>query len=1022
MNSTGIRSASPRRAGRGLAVLPRPNVGASAALALLASVALSPRLDAGESSWSPIGPAGADVKSVAVSPGSSSTLVAGTASGYSVTTNGGASWSPVSTGWETSALAFDPSNASIVYAATGAALARSADSGATYVPVILEATQCVAIDPSSPTTVYAGTVDHVYKSTDRGLTWSPVFTGPGHSFVNALAVDPGNSQVVWAAMTFGGIRKSTNGGATWASIPGSMPMGPAPSSVVAIAVHPASSNTVLMLGMDGVYRTTDGGTSWSQVMHLSSWNGDLVADRAAPGTFYAAGSDGVAFTADGGTTWNHLDAGLTNTDVQALAIDPAEHARIYAGTAGAGVFSMKVGSGGAPTLRVTSPNGGEVWQAGSTQTITWTSSSSIANVKIEYSTTSPWDGQLVDPQTIVESAPNSGSYRWTVPQSMSPVCHVRVSDAAGTTSDISDGAFQIVMCGFTGLTPPFSQAFGADGGRATIQVTPSSGCSWTAVSEDPWIVVTSGWSGTGFGSLTYAVAPNLDSSPRSGTLRIGTASFRVEQSGGTPSTEGVLFVPIVLDVFGVAPSHYTSELTLTNRSTRDASLRLSYAGAATLGGGSGTARVTLPAGQQVVEPDALAYLARLGAPIPSSGNRGGTLAIGVSGIGSLSEVAATVRTTTAVANGQAGLAYGGTPAWKALSGPAWICGLRENDADRSNVALQNAGAPGEGDVTLRVTVCSGDSAARVVRQDATLPPGGFTQIGGILGEHGMANGYVKVERVGGTAPWFAYGVVNDQATSDGSFVPPQAATTAAVSGLTVPVVLEASVYTTELVATNWSTRSRTLNLSFVSDQVDRPDATVSASLLLAAGAQVILPNVFQYFRDRSAPGIGPAGSGYVGALFVTSSDGDLSGIVVGARTSAPGGGGRYGLFYPATPFGSASTESAWLYGLRQDGANRTNLALVNTGESGSGDDVFAVDVFDGATGQLVHTEEGLMVGTRRWRQENNVLSRWAPGVTRGYARIRRTAGSNPFIPYAVINDGGIPQQRSDDGAFLPASD
>lgn len=62
------------------------------------------------------------------------------------------------------------------------------------------------------------------------------------------------------------------------------------------------------------------------------------------------------------------------------------------------------------------------------------------------------------------------------------------------------------------------------------------------------------------------------------------------------------------------------------------------------------------------------------------------------------------------------------------------------------------------------------------------------------------------------------------------------------------------------------------------------------------------------------------------------------------------------------------------------------------------------------------------MGARRWRQENNVLSRWAPGVTSGYARIRRTAGSNPFIPYAVINDGGIPRQRSDDGAFLPASD
>ncbi len=44
---------------------------------------------------------------------------------------------------------------------------------------------------------------------------------------------------------------------------------------------------------------------------------------------------------------------------------------------------------------------------------------------------------------------------------------------------------------------------------------------------------------------------------------------------------------------------------------------------------------------------------------------------------------------------------------------------------------------------------------------------------GILGLHGMTNGFVKVERVAGTAPWYAYGVVNDQANSDGSFIPPQ---------------------------------------------------------------------------------------------------------------------------------------------------------------------------------------------------------------------------------------------------------
>ena len=574
-------------------------------------------------------------------------------------------------------------------------------------------------------------------------------------------------------------------------------------------------------------------------------------------------------------------------------------------------------------------------------------------------------------------------------------------------------------CGAPVLTPPTPEGFAAAGGRGSVAV--SAGCPWAAVAKAPWLSVTSGWSGSGPGVVTYSVAPNLGSAPRTGALEIGGTAFTVSQAGGTAATEGILFVPIVLDVRGIGTSHYTSELTLTNRGDRDATLRLSYAGAATLGGGTATKEVTLPARSQRVEPDAIGFLSGAGT-VPAAGNRGGTLSIRVSGVSSLSDVGATVRTTTAVPNGQAGLAYGATPAWKALAGPSYVCGLREDPSDRSNVALQNAGGPGDGDVTLRMTVVSGDGARRAVLPDVTLPPGGFTQVGGVLGANGMANGYVKVERVGGTAPYFAYGVVNDQVNSDGSFVPPQPATTAPVTGLTVPVVLEAGVYTSELVVTNWADRRRELTLSFVSDQVDRPDRTASVALPLEAGAQVILPNVFQYFRDRSAAGIGPASNGYVGALFLTSGDGDLSGVVAGARTSAPGGGGKYGLFYPATPFGGASSGESWIYGLRQDASNRTNLAIVNTGEAGGDEDGFEVDVWDGASGRLVRTVTGLAVRAKRWTQVNNALATWAPGVANGFLRVRRVSGTNPFVAYGVVNDGGVPQQRSDDGAFLAAAE
>ncbi len=992
---------------------------------LLTGTLLSPVALAQTNVWTAIGPAGANVHAVAVSPASSGSLVAGTTTGYAMSTNGGANWSVVTTGHETDAIVFDPGNASIVYAATAGALVRSTDGGATFYVVIPESTYCVTINPADPNVLYAGTTNYIYKSTDRGLTWLPVFSRGVHSFFRTIVIDPSHTNVVYADSEMSGLVKSTDGGTTWASL-----VVPAGGGIFfTIAIHPTSS-TVYAIGFPaivgttlvggGVYKSTDGGSSWtSSAKDLQSTN-VLLTDPQAPDTLYAAGFDGFSFSVDGAATWNKLNSGMTNTNIQALAFDPADHRKLYAGTAGGGVFAMTIGSGGAPVIRVNSPNGGERWEQGTTHPIAWTASSSVTNVKLDYSV----GGTMGPFSSIATSVPNTGSFLWTLPShEMSANAFVRVSDPAGTTSDTSDAAFAITWCsGQVNFTPPFGDSFAGAGGRGSVTVHMGSGCSWSAVSEVSWIAVTSGWTGSSEGTVTYSVAPNLGSSSRTGSLEIGGKTFPVSQSAAAAGTEALFFVPIVLDVHGVGDSHFTSELTLTNRSSHDASVRMTYTGAADLGGGGGSATIALPAGRQIIERDAIATLKALGVAIPDSGSRGGTLTVGFGGVSSVSEAAVTVRTTTPVANGQAGLAYPGIQGWKALTGPSYLCGLRENETDRSNVALQNAGSPSDGSITLRVTVQSGDSSASVVLPDVVLSPGGFKQINSVLGANGMANGYVEIQRIAGTAPYYAYGVINDAANSDGSFVPPQLETNAAVTGLTVPVVIEASVYTSELVVTNWASRQRSLTLSFVSDQIDRPDHTASATLVLGPKAQTIVPNVFQYFRDHSAPGIGPAGSGYVGALFVTAADGDVQGLFVGARTSSPGGGGRYGLFYPATPFGQARTDVAWLCGLQQNETSRTNLAIVNTGEAGGDDDVFAIDVYEGATGRLVHTETGIIVKAKRWWQQNTVLATYAPSVTDGYASVRRVAGQNPFLAYAVINDGGVPQRRSDDGAYLAASE
>ena len=533
--------------------------------------------------------------------------------------------------------------------------------------------------------------------------------------------------------------------------------------------------------------------------------------------------------------------------------------------------------------------------------------------------------------------------------------------------------------------------------------------------------------------------------PRMGTLRLdyddgasceirlsftesGVGAFAYDCGGGDPAegsfrlTTGSLFVPVILSSAGQNQSFFTSELTLTNRGEQE--VRLDYIYTADRGGGSGTASDVLAAGRQRVETDALTYLAGLGVPIPETGNRIGTLRVEVP-LGS--EVEAVVRTTTVVPDGRAGLAYPGVAEEEGFREPVYLCGLRQNSRDRSNVAFQNMGVPEEGAITLRTTVYSGEAADASPRvlEDITLEPGGFHQYSGLLGVlesvGGDRQGYVKVERVEGEAPFYAYGVINDQANSDGSFVfPVTSSSLQGTAGQTLPVIVETSEFQSELTVTNFSEEPRRLTFEFVSEQIKGDDKRVGFSMMLEAGEQQIVPELVEELRLQRVAGLGTSRGFYAGPLFVEAEDGDMSGIVIGARTGSEGGGGQYSVFYNAVPFGAAFSEVAWVDGLQQNQENRSNLALVNTGEVDGSASVFHLEIYDGETGLLAETVVTKAIPARGWHQINGILGSYAPETRQGYIRILKVSGENPFLAYGVVNDGGAPGERSGDGAYLPA--
>ena len=505
----------------------------------------------------------------------------------------------------------------------------------------------------------------------------------------------------------------------------------------------------------------------------------------------------------------------------------------------------------------------------------------------------------------------------------------------------------------------------------------------------------------------------------SGPISVETPGGRAVSTKPFTVTTGVrsrLFVPIVLSSRGrTAGSFFTAEMTLTNRGTTTAAIDYTYTAA--FGAGSGTAADALEPGRQRVIPDAIAYLAALGVPIGGN-SAGGTLAVDFSNLSSPSDAAVTVRVATPVDEGRVGLAYPGLSPEDLLTGSAFIAGMRQNRRDRSNLAVQNGGQESQGDITVRVTVFSGDPApaerSRVL-PDLTLPPGGFHQYDSILEEAGFENGYVKVERVEGRAPYYAYGVINDQVNSDGSFVfPVREDSLVGRRGQTLPVILETGDFTSELTVTNFSAVAKRVDFRFVAEAVESDDRTARFSLELEAGEQRILPGIVDWLRRQAVEGIGPAHRPLAGAMFATVAEGDMSGIVMGARTGAPEqGGGQYSLFYSGVPFGSASVESAWIHGLQQNGENRGNLALVNTGEVDDSDSLFEIDIYDGS-GEAGPRTRSVLLGAWRWYQLNGILG----ATDQGYLQVRKVSGGNPFVAYGVINDGARPGQRSGDGAFL----
>jgi photosystem II stability/assembly factor-like uncharacterized protein len=222
----------------------------------------------------------------------------------------------------------------------------------------------IAVDPTDDSRYYVGVASGgVWKTINNATTWTPVFDHEGSYSIGVVVVDPKNPLTVWVgtgennsqrSVSYGdGVYRSDDGGRTWKN------MGlKASEHIGRIAIDPRDSNVVYVAaqgplwgpgGDRGLFKTTDGGKTWKNILSISENTGvtDVAIDPETPDTLYAAsyqrrrhvwtlingGPESAIYkSTDAGATWNKPRAGLPTAELGriGLCVSPVDPNVVYA--------------------------------------------------------------------------------------------------------------------------------------------------------------------------------------------------------------------------------------------------------------------------------------------------------------------------------------------------------------------------------------------------------------------------------------------------------------------------------------------------------------------------------------------------------------------------------------------------------------------------------------------------------------------------------------------------------------------
>ncbi len=310
------------------------------------------------------------------------------AGGLWKTTDSGATWSPIFDGGPTGsigAVAVAPSDPNTIYVGTGEGALRgditygngiykSTDAGKTWTHIGLDDTRQIGaliVDPHDPNIVLVAAIGHafgpnpergVFRTTDGGKTWRKTLYKDDNTGAIDVTFDPHDSKIVYAALyqvrrqpwhfssggPGSGLYRSTDGGVTWTQLTGNgLPAGILGRIDVSVsAADPSRIYAMIEAKEGGLYRSDDAGAHWKRIsqdgrIRQRAWYfSKIYADPKAVDTVYALNT-GMLRSTDGGRSWSLLPA--RHGDHHGLWIDPADPRRLINANDGGASVSLDAG-------------------------------------------------------------------------------------------------------------------------------------------------------------------------------------------------------------------------------------------------------------------------------------------------------------------------------------------------------------------------------------------------------------------------------------------------------------------------------------------------------------------------------------------------------------------------------------------------------------------------------------------------------------------------------------------------------